>query len=130
MDDPRSLLSTPSSVQWHCESLEMLKKGTPCNNKLATISVYAVLKSAHKFTDGELGIKGYKVPTNTGLLYSYPKYSVPKDKLQNFLEKIKRTSSAIPGPPHYKVELSWKVAQGKFLKGIKRNFIEELQSRE
>jgi len=43
------------------------------------------------------GIQGYKM-VKAGLPPREPKYSVPKDKLQNFLIKVQKKSKALPAP--------------------------------
>lgn len=66
--------------------------------------------SSKKYLDDQMFVKGYQVPKNTGMLLSYPKYSIPKDKSSNFLDKIKRVSTSLPGPHHYQPKSTWNVS--------------------
>ncbi len=65
------------------------------------------------------GVEGYYV-ARCGLPNRHPIYTVPKDKLSNFLEQIKRRSKLIPAPNHYKTYLSWETKNGQFHKNSKR----------
>ena len=43
------------------------------------------------------GIEGYRIPKH-GLPPRKPEYSVPKDKLSNFLEQTQRRGKLLPAP--------------------------------
>jgi len=77
----------------------------------------------------QFGIEGYRIPKH-GIQDSVPKYSMPKDRLQNFLEQIKRHSKGIPSSSQYHKALSWKTSNGFFGKGAKRTtFTDEVARR-
>ena len=61
--------------------------------RMQTLDELGSGRASHAF-----GIQGYKMP-KAGLPPRNPKYSVPKDKLQNFLEQVKKRAKTIPGPP-------------------------------
>lgn len=80
----------------------------------ATLSQTGSLKTID--TAGQIfGIKGYYCP-KAGMPPRAPKYTVPKDKLQNFLEKVKKHSKEVPAPTKYHKTLNWNTANGQFHK--------------
>ena len=52
------------------------------------------------------GIEGYYVPKN-GLPPKAPIYTVPKDKLSNFLQQVQKRGKALPAPNAYQKPMVW-----------------------
>ncbi len=67
----------------------------------------------------KLGIEGYKLP-KYGLPPRNPNYSVPKDKLSNFLEMTQRRAKLLPAPNQYHKPLTWSTSNGNFGKNSRR----------
>ena len=75
----------------------------------------------------EFGIEGYRLPKH-GIPPRNPQYSVPKDKLSNFLEQTQRRGKALPAPSTYHKPISWETQNGQFGKNSKRKtFTDEVQ---
>ncbi|CDW82305.1 UNKNOWN [Stylonychia lemnae] len=71
------------------------------------------------------GIEGYKMPYH-GLPPREPKYSVPRDKLQNFLQQTQRRGKLLPAPNQYHKPLTWETKNGQFGKNsIRKTFTDD-----
>ena len=63
-----------------------------------------------------------------GLRYHYPAYTVPKDKLSNFLLQTQNRAKLLPAPNAYQKPMSWETKNGQFGKSAKRKtFLDEIQ---
>ena len=63
-----------------------------------------------------------------GLPPKHPIYSIPKDKLSNFLAQTQKRSRQLPAPNAYQKSLTWETTNGQFGKNSKRKtFTDEIQ---
>lgn len=74
------------------------------------------------------GIEGYRVPTNTGLLFAYPKFGFSKDKTKSIMEKESKLKTWVPEPGHNHKDMSWKSSYGKVRTGKIKTFLESVQA--
>lgn len=74
----------------------------------------------------EFGISGYRLPKH-GIPPRVPQYSVPKDKLQNFLKQTEKRAKILPAPTAYYKPPSWETTNGQFGKaGKRKTFTDEV----
>lgn len=69
-------------------------------------------------------VQGYYCP-RTGPATSHPKYTIPKEKGQDFLARVRKHSSKIPAPTKYQKHLSWETKTGKFRKNARLTMTDE-----
>lgn len=60
-------------------------------------TLHTINYSAEKSDASAFGVNGYRLPKH-GLPPRQPIYSVPKDKLQNFLQLTQKRGKALPAP--------------------------------
>ena len=60
-------------------------------------TLHTINYSAEKSDSPSFGIVGYQLPKH-GVPPRNPQYSVPKDKLQNFLQQTQKRGKALPAP--------------------------------
>eukprot|EP00347_Sterkiella_histriomuscorum_P000753 403374637 len=82
-------------------------------------SLRTISYSGEKSSQNAFGIDGYKIPFH-GLLPREPKYTIPKDKLSNFLAQTQKRGKALPASNQYHKPPSWETKNGQFGKSANR----------